>query len=143
MQHIQIWKPHSGYMDRCIRNRLGVWKDGATLQPENFLLSYQSIRIFPCAPPTGEIVMENFAAEGGFLVSAVRTAEGEIEDVRIVSRLGGPCRMAGPWPECGVIVETGKGEQVAAAAPRQGHVEFATQPGCCYQVRACTDGDRP
>ena len=36
-----------------------------------------------------EIVMENFAAEGGFCASAVRTAAGEIRDVRIFSTRGG------------------------------------------------------
>lgn len=134
MRQIRIWQPHSGYVDSCIRNRLGVWKDGAMLYPENFLLSYQGIRLFPCVPPVGEIVMENFAAEGGFLVSAVRTADGVIEGVRIVSRLGGPCRVANPWPQRGMTVEGERAEPIGAALPGQGRLEFSTQPGHCYSL---------
>lgn len=136
MQQLRIWKPHSGYMDSCIRNRLGVWKDRATLQPENFLVSYQSIHIFPCVPPEGEIAMENFAAEGGFLVSAVRTADGQVEDLRILSRLGGLCRVANPWPHREVVVESEGADSVVAFVPGQAYVEFATQPGCGYEICA-------
>ena len=135
MRQIRIWLPHRGYIDSCTRNRLGVWKDGATLTPENFLLSYQSIHLFPCVPPTGEIVMESFAAEGGFRVSATRAAEGLIEDVRIVSRQGGSCRIANPWPRRGMVVEDGKTGPVGAVFPGQGHVEFATQPDHDYTIR--------
>jgi hypothetical protein len=65
--------------------------------PDHLLLSYQSIHIFPAVPPTGKIEMENYAAEGGFRVSAKRTFEGEIFDVRIKSNLGGNCRIFNPW----------------------------------------------
>jgi hypothetical protein len=135
MEQIRIWKPHSFYVDACIRNRLGAWKDGAQLHPENFLLSYQSIRIFPCVPPTGEIVMESFAAEGGFLVSAVRKDDGRIEDFRIVSRLGGACRVANPWPQRAITVEGARAELVAVTAAGAGHIEFPTQPNRSYSIR--------
>ena len=134
MQQIRIWLPHSPYMDACIRNRLGVWKDGARLCPENFLLSYQSIQLFPCVPPTCEIVLENLAAEGGFLVSAVRTTDGRVEGTRIFSRLGGPCRLANPWPQREIAVACGRDEPVTAAMPGQKYMEFHTQPERCYHV---------
>lgn len=136
MRQIRIWPPHRGYLDGCIRNRLGIWEDGARLTPENFLLSYQTIRLFPCVPPTGEIVMDHFAAEGGFLVSAVRTAEGPIEDVRVFSRRGGVCRLANPWPQHAVGVEGRTAEPLGDVFPGQGPVAFSTLPGQWYRLRA-------
>jgi hypothetical protein len=64
--------------------------------PENLLLSYQSLHVFPAVPPGVEVEMAHFAAEGGFRVSAVRSARGETRDVCIESTLGGPCRLASP-----------------------------------------------
>lgn len=138
LEQIKVWQPHSFYLNSCIRPRLGIWCDGMKPVPESFLLSYQTIHIFPCVPPTGEIVMENFAAEGGFLVSAVRNANGRIEDVRIFSRLGGACCLANPWPECGAAVAEEKTGQTAAFDAGRGYVEFATQPNCRYYVRRPT-----
>lgn len=126
---------HPGYLP-VIRARLGIWSENSELVPENFLLSYQTLRIFPCVPPTGEIVMENFAAEGGFLVSATRSAEGMIENVRILSRRGGLCRMANPWPGLGVVVEGEKAETINIALSGQGYMEFSTKPEHCYSIRA-------
>lgn len=131
---IRIWQPHSFYVDACIRNRLGVWQEGARLAPENFLLSYQSIRLFPCVPPEGEITVENLAAEGGFLVSAVRRGNGQVGEVRIHSRLGGPCRVASPWPGRGVRVRAEGKDLVASTEPGTTHLEFASRPGVTYAL---------
>ncbi len=76
---------------------MGIWDKDSHIGTENLLLSYQSIHIFPAVPPEGEITMDNFAAEGGFRVSAVRSADGEIRDVQIKSSLGGICRITNPW----------------------------------------------
>jgi hypothetical protein len=114
---------------------LGVWHPGACVGPENLLLSYQSIHIFPAVPPEGEIIMENFAAEGGFRVSAVRTAEGEIREVRIKSALGGMCHVATPWPGRAVVVVKAGGDEVIHASGTKTHLSFATHPGERYELR--------
>lgn len=135
MRQIRIWEPHRPYLNWCVRHRLGVWTDDAQLAPESFLLSYQSLRIFPNVPPDCEIAMENFAAEGGFRVTASRTASGDIADVAILSTLGGPCRVANPWPGSGVVVKDKSAVSARAAAGRR-HVEFDTKPGCLYRLHA-------
>lgn len=134
LEQIRIWKPHSFYVDACIRNRLGIWREGAVLHPENLLLSYQSIRLFPCVPPTGEIAIRNLAAEGGFLVSATRADDGQVEDVRLLSRLGERCRLANPWPQRPVAVACEQTGTALTATPGQTHLEFATRPGHTYRV---------
>jgi hypothetical protein len=134
LAQIKVWEPHRPYLDSCVRNRLGVWHEGARLGPENFLLSYQSLRLFPCVPPGVEITVANLSAEGGFRVSAVRHAGGAIEQVRIHSLLGERCRLAAPWPHQAVTVRTAAGAVVAAGAPTMTHIEFATQPGVTYTV---------
>ena len=133
-QQIRIWQVHSFYLDHYILPRLGVWRDGAKLGPENCLLSYQSLHIFPCVPPTGEIVMENLAAQGGFRVSAVRTASGAIEDVAILSTVGGNCCLANPWPGREVVVRDTHRRRIATQTRADGTIEFATTPGDHYAV---------
>jgi len=134
LDRINVWPPHRSYLDSCIRPRLGLYRYGATIGPENLLLSYQSVRIFPALPPDQEIVMENFAAEGGFRVSARRSAHGEVEDVRILSTLGGPCRLANPYAGRAAVVNRDDGGQVAAGAVGARHLTFATEPGVTYRI---------
>jgi hypothetical protein len=98
LEHINVWVPHRGYLDSCIRPRLGIYNPGVNIGVENLLLSYQSIHLFPAVPSDVEIVIKNFAAEGGFRVSAIRSADNDIHDVRIESTLGGLCRISNPWP---------------------------------------------
>jgi len=81
LDQIRVWKPHSGYLEGSICPRLGIFRPGARIGPENLLLSYQSIHVFPAVPDGTEITMTNFAAEGGFRVSATRTADNEVRDV--------------------------------------------------------------
>jgi hypothetical protein len=134
LAQIRVWRPHSFYLDWCIRPRLGVWGPDSKLVPECFLLSYQSIRIFPSVPPEGEIVMEDFAAEGGFRVSAARTAEGTVENVRITSVLGHPCRLANPWPGRQVVCNDEKGDRVVSVGEVASHISFKTDPGERYRL---------
>jgi hypothetical protein len=136
LDQINVWIPHRGYLDSCVRPRLGIWHPGARVVPESLLLSYQSIHIFPAVPPEGEIIMENFAAEGGFRVSAVRTAEGEIREVRIKSTLGGMCHVANPWPERAIVVTKTGGDEVIRTNSAKSHLSFATHPGERYELRA-------
>ncbi|MBM3241374.1 hypothetical protein FJZ31_34265 [Candidatus Poribacteria bacterium] len=136
LDQINVWVPHRGYLDSCVRPRLGIWYPDARVGPENLLLSYQSIHIFPAVPPEGEIIMENFAAEGGFRVSAVRTAEGEIHEVRIKSTLGEMCHVANPWPGRAVVVTGTDGDKVIRTNSAKSHLSFATNPGERYGLRA-------
>ena len=138
LEQIRVWPPHRPNLNAFIRPRLGIFVPGEAMGPEKLLLSYQSIHLFPAVPPNTEIVMENFAAQGGFRISATRTAEGETRDVRIVSALGGTCRMANPWPGRTVTVRDAGGEPVAGIGPDQTHVAFATRPGRSYEIHPQT-----
>ena len=135
LAQIDVWPPHRGYLGSCVRPRLGIVEPGASLGPEHLLLSYQSIRLFPAVPPNVEIVMEHFAAEGGFRVSAVRTAAGEIRDVQIHSTRGGECRLANPWPARAVEATSADGTRVAAFDAGQACLAFPTHPGGSYRLR--------
>lgn len=135
LRHIRVWEPHSFYLGGCIRPRLGIWQDGAPISCENLLQSYQSIRIFPAVPPRAEIVMENYAAEGGFRVSAIHTAAGDIREVRIQSALGGVCRVAFLWPGRRITVAAVGGGAVPAAGADDRHLIFETRPGMTYELR--------
>lgn len=136
LRHIDIWPPHRGYLNSCIRPRLGVYEPGAPIGPENLLQSYQSIRIFPAVPPEGEIIMESFAAEGGFRISARRTAEGEVEYVGILSTLGGQCTITHSWPGGRAVAAIDGGRDVAEADPSRSTIAFPTEPGAYYILRA-------
>ncbi len=134
LAQVNVWPPHRFYLDTYVRPRLGIYRPGATVGPENLLLSYQSIRIFPAVPEDAEIVMEHFRAEGGFRVSATRTVLGEIHDVQIESTLGGMCRVAHPWPGQAVQVAATDGGFRAADSPGSTHVEFMTGRGKTYTL---------
>ena len=135
LEQIRVWKPHRGYLDAFVRPRLGIFRPGAGIGPENLLLSYQSIHLFPAVPPQGEIVMESFAAEGGFRVSAVRASGGEIRDVRIESMLGGQCRVANPWPGKAVEIAAADGSAPSLTDGAKPCVAFATARGKTYGLR--------
>jgi len=135
LAQIDVWPPHRGYLTSAVRPRLGIVEPGAPLGPEHLLLSYQSIHLFPAVPPNLEIVMENFAAEGGFRVSAVRTAAGEIRAVRIHSTLGGDCRLANPWPRRAVEVTVDDGTKANTFDAGQASLAFPSRQGDTYQLR--------
>ncbi len=134
LDQIRVWEPHRPYLDSCVRPRLGIYRPGAPIGPENLLLSYQSIRLFPAVPPEVEIVMEDLAAQGGFRVSAVRAADGECREVRILSTVSGPCRLANPWPGRAVVVAA-SGDEIVRTSAAASHLELATQRGQVYELR--------
>ena len=134
LDQIRVWEPHRPYLDSCVRPRLGIWRPGAPVGPENLLLSYQSIHLFPAAPPDVEIEMQNFAAEGGFRVSARRAADGEIRDVRLWSALGNACRLANPWPGRGLVVRSHAGEEIIRVGAARRHLQFSTRPSEEYEL---------
>ncbi len=79
--------------------------------------------------------MENFAAEGGFRVSAVRAANGDIRDVRIESTLGGECRLVNPWPGRAVEIAPARGNGCAVAVDDKGLIVFPTVREALYALR--------
>jgi len=131
LDQIQVWEPHRFYLDWCVRPRLGIWRDGAPIGPENLLLSYQSLRLFPAVPLGAETVIEEFAAQGGFRVSAVHTREGSVQDVRLRSLLGEVCRVANPWPGRPFAAVCDGAEVARAASP---HLRFETHAGQEYRL---------
>jgi len=131
LDQIRIWPPHRGYLDVIIRPRLGIFSEGTTLGTQNFLQSYQAIRLFPAVPANKTLQMENFCAEGGFRVSA-KCDHGVISDVRIHSTLGGSCRLAHPWPGRSVTITDSKGKQIASAEGSSRLIEFPTRARRTY-----------
>ncbi len=131
LDQIRVWAPHSSYLDSCIRPRLGLYRPGAQIGPENLLLSYQSLRIFPAVPEDRPVKMRVFAAEGGFRVSAAKKPGRGIEGIEILSTLGGPCHLANPWPGFGILVKVG-GRELGAFEGE--HVTFETAKGCTYSL---------
>jgi hypothetical protein len=131
LEQIRVWEPHCGYLDACIRPRLGLLRKGAPLSPENFLQSYQSLRLFPAIPPDADVAMENFAAEGGFRVSS-RCQKGEIESVRIRSVLGEVCQVAHPWPGRRVEVTVPGADKVVSAEGTECNIVCSTRPRLTY-----------
>jgi hypothetical protein len=139
LEQIQVWEPHSFYLDRHVRPRLGLPPTVQPLGPENLLLSYQSIHLFPAVPSDAKIEMENFRAQGGFRVSA-RLGDGQITDVHLHSELGTPCRLAHPWPGCALEVRTEPGGTVVGGAGEaETHAGFATEAGQAYSVGPAAD----
>jgi len=131
LEQIRVWEPHRGYLDSCVRPRLGQLRKDAPLGPENFLLSYQSIHLFPAVPSDADVTISNFVAQGGFLVTA-RCRKGEIEDVKIRSMAGETCRIAHPWPGRQVeVTETGTSKVITATRTDR-TIVFPTQPGLTY-----------
>jgi hypothetical protein len=135
LKQIDVWPPHRGYLSSCVRPRLGIVEPNESLGPEHFLVSYQSIHLFPAVPPNLEVVMDNFAAEGGFRISAVRAAVGDIRDVQIHSTLSGECRLANPWPGRAVVVASADGRTAKTFAANQALLAFPTSRGETYRLR--------
>ncbi len=99
---------------------------------ENLLQSYQAIWLFPAVPPDQELAIENFAAEGGFRVSA-KCRNGEINDVLIRSLVDGQCRVVHPWPGRSVAVTDRGGKEIASADGSSRFIEFPTRAGVTYR----------
>ncbi len=79
--------------------------------------------------------MEHFAAEGGFRISAVRTAAGTIRDVRIHSTLGSECRLANPWPAHAVEIASADAAPAEIVEVTGQYLTFPTRQGGTYHVR--------
>lgn len=84
-------------------------------------------------PPDQELAIESFAAEGGFHVPA-KCRKGEINNVRIRSIVGGPCRVVHPWSGRSVAVNDPGGRKITSAAGSSRFIEFPTRAGATYRL---------
>jgi hypothetical protein len=76
-----------------------------------------------------------FSPQGGFRVSATRTREGKIQDVRVRSALGEVCRVANPWPGRRFAAVTSSGIEAARSRKLGTHLGFPTRRGEEYELR--------
>lgn len=133
-KYLRIWQPHSGYLNRCIRPRLGIYEAGAPIGPENLLLSYMNaIHVFPAVPQDRCIEFENLRAEGAFAVNA-RMKNGRITDLQIRSLAGNPCRVVNPWEGKPVLVTNLEKRRPVPLKKEGCYITFHTHREACYQL---------
>ena len=106
---------------------MGIWFENFGLPVvlnECLMQSYNgTIRLFPNWPLDRPAAFATLRAAGAFLVSA-SCANGEIEQVRVLSEAGGPLRILNPW-KAGARVITGTGQTVVT----DGLIEVPTTAG--------------
>jgi hypothetical protein len=94
------------------------------------------IHLFPDAPAPADIAFYHFQAEGGFLVSAARNAQG-VSYLEIEPRRDNACLLMNPWPGKRVVVhEVGKVDEVPVALDNKNGecVIFPSRAGRRYLV---------
>ena len=94
------------------------------------------IHLFPNAPTPAEIAFRHFQAEGGFLVSAARNADG-VYYLEIEPRRDNRCFVMNPWPGKSVNVhEVGKADAVPVKVDNKNGecLSFSTVAGHRYLV---------
>ena len=79
-------------------------------------------------------MMENFAAEGGFRVSAIHTSQGQIRDVRIHSTRGEVCRLTNPWPGQNIRLRSADRVRQTVILHGSPAVEFPTAAGQTFEL---------
>ena len=106
---------------------MGIWFENFGLPVvlnECLMQSYNgTIRLFPNWPLDRPAAFATLRAAGAFLVSA-SCANGEIEQVRVLSEAGGPLRILNPW-KAGARLITGTGQTVVT----DGLIEVPTTAG--------------
>jgi hypothetical protein len=92
---------------------------------EMLLHTRRGVRYLFAGTPSSwsNVSFSNIRTEGGFLVSASRSA-GQTREVRIVVERGGLFRLANPWAE-GVVVTRGDSKETVSGSLLQ----IETQPG--------------
>ena len=90
------------------------------------------IRIFPAWPSATDAHFARLLAQGGFEVSASQT-NGNIEDVRLSSTVGGTAQVLSPWPQGFTVVEQDGGPVAVAVA--SGISSFPTTAGKSYLLK--------
>jgi hypothetical protein len=84
------------------------------------------LRVFPAWPAERDAAFENLRAQGGFLVSA-RHAGGRVQKIEIVATVGGPLRLAAPWPA--VALRSRFFGSKTLTPDRNGIIQLETAPG--------------
>ena len=100
LRHLRLLVTHIGYANFAYAMPAGGIENEATVPTTiaaMLLQSYQrDIHVFPDWPRTEDASFGDLLAAGDFSVSS-RLTGGHVAYVRIVSRRGGPCRLANPW----------------------------------------------
>jgi len=100
LRHLRLLVTHIGYPNFAYAMPAGGIENEATVPTTiaaMLLQSYQRhIQVFADWPKTQDASFGDLLAVGDFQVSSTMTA-GRVAYVRIVSRRGGPCRLANPW----------------------------------------------
>ncbi len=108
---------------------------GAAVIAEMLLQSHGGIiRLLPALPeewPEGQAT--GLRARGGFEVH-IKWSGGKLEEARITSLAGLPCRLALPWENWQVLRE---GKRCAAMADNTSSLSWPTEAGGCYSVLRC------
>ena len=99
---------------------------------EMLMQSYEHVvRVFPVWNRTKDASFENLRAYGAFLVSS-SLKRGDVEQVRLYSEKGRPCRMENPWPGAKVrIYRNGKKAETLSGPI----IEFPTNAGESIEVK--------
>ena len=93
------------------------------------------LHLFPAVPANATLAFRGFQAQGGFRVSAARTAAG-VSTVDITARRTLPCIIADAWPGRAVEV-TGDGKPVVVTR-NDGRLQFAATAGATYRLMPVT-----
>ena len=133
LKNIKVWKPHQFYL-HIARARLGAPQAGDLLTPESFLLSYQSIQLFPGIPAGHAAEMQHLHAQGGFLISAKRDQHGVVSDFSLLSTRGGEAVVRNPWPGSEVAVMDVDGNPVQVQSSGNGIFKFPTAAKMSYTI---------
>ena len=94
------------------------------------------IRIFPAIPDEwgNETLAFKLWAENGFLVSAVRNNNGQIEPFNIKSKLGNECFLVNPWIEKEIVVKSSSGKAIKVRKNKDDVYYFRTKEGEEYSI---------
>ena len=116
----------------------GVEQVGATQAINDLLLQSVNGKLvfFPGWEPGASVSFTNMRTRGAFLVSARRSASGELQDVRIYSEVGGACmlqRQGGPGTRQPTVRVTGKAAAVAVRCTTS-ECAFDTVAQTSYEV---------
>ena len=140
------WNTLIGTMDRISANGLqkgqgvdGTMAGGLGIVNELLLQTHTGvIELFPQVPPGQPASFTNLRGRGAFLVSASMAAgtRDQIDDVAIVSEMGGAVTLRSPWashPSVSVVASS-SGAAVAVRSAGNGVFSWDTKPGLTYAV---------
>ena len=129
----QRYRPNGTFGLNVVGSRINTYghyteQFAATMAVSELLLQSVGdiIRVFPAWPENKPARFANLRAQGGFLISADRTAD-TVGEIRITSTVGGPLRLLSPWPT--IAVRRDGGESARLKRDPRGVVTLDTRPG--------------